>query len=317
MNDTKKPALLVLAFIFILALAFWPSPAHANVDCSGNASINFGTSQSATGSVNYSCRNYGATAVNLTLCTVRGSVAWPGTDSQPAMMAGNSRLYYNVYTSINRTQIWNSSTPITQAVSIPAGGTRNGTFSFYGYIPGGQTAPPGAYQSWFYNTTVGILVAGNPTCQRNYRDFAGRDFTTPVNTTVVNACTITAGAGSNINFGVIQSTARNRSTSSQIAVNCPSGTPYNIGLAPSNGNINGAGEMSGSAGNAAKVPYQLRRTSSTGPVWGNTATSTNIGNGVSGTGTGANSIISVYSTLPSADYPADTYRDTVTVTVHY
>ncbi|HEY9091595.1 Csu type fimbrial protein [Parasphingorhabdus sp.] len=317
MTDTRKPALLALAFIFILALAFWPSPAQANVDCDANGSINFGTSQSGTGSVNYSCRNYGSTAVNLTLCTVRGPVAWPGTEAQPAMAYGNNLLYYNLYTSINRAQIWDSSAPISTAISIAAGGTRTGTLSFYGYIPSGQTAPPGTYQTWFYNATVGILVAGNPTCQRTYTNFAGRDFNMPVTATVINACTITAGAGSNINFGVIQSTATNRSASSQIAVNCPSGTPYNIGLAPSNGDINGAGVMSGSAGNTAKVPYQLRKTSSTGPAWGNTATSSSTGNGVTGTGTGTNSIISVYATLPSANYPADNYRDTVTVTVHY
>jgi len=75
--------------------------------------------------------------------------------------------------------------------------------------------------------------------------------------------------------------------------------------------------MSGSAGNTAQVPYQLRKTSSSGSAWGNTATTSSTGNGVSGTGTGANRTIPVYATLPSANYPADNYRDTVTVTVHY
>src|SRR5690606_15229093 len=110
--------------------------------------------------VNYSCQNYGSTAVNLTLCTLRGPVAWPGTESQPAMASGNSLLYYNLYTTANQTQIWDASAPISEAISIPAGATRTGTFSFYGYIPSGQTAPPGNYQAWFYNTMVGILVAG-------------------------------------------------------------------------------------------------------------------------------------------------------------
>ena len=317
MTDTRKPALLAIVLVFLLALAFWPSTAQANVDCSASGSMNFGTSLTATGQVNYSCRNYGSTAVNLTLCTVRGPVAWPGTEAQPAMAMGNSLLNYNLYTTANRTQIWNASAPISAAISIPAGATRTGTFSFYGHIPSGQGKPPGTYQAWFYQAMVGIRVAGSPVCQRTATNFAGREFGMQITAALVNACTVTAGAGSNINFGVIQSTATNRSASSQITVNCPNGTAYNIGLAPSNGSTTGAGVMSGSAGNTAQVPYQLRKTSSSGSAWGNTATTSSTGNGVSGTGTGANRTIPVYATLPSANYPADNYRDTVTVTVHY
>ena len=315
MTSARKLPLLALLVVFILA--FWPAPASANVDCTASGSMSFGTSQTATGSVNYTCQNYGSTAANVTLCTLRGSVAWPGTESQPVMASGNDRLNYNLYTTAARAQVWDANAPISQPVSIPAGGTRSGTISFYGYIPGGQTAPPGNYQAWFYTAMIGILASGNPTCQRTYTGFAGREFTIPVTATVVNACRVTAGAGSNINFGLIQSTAANRSASSQLAVNCPSGTAYNIGLSPSSGSTVGAGTMSGSGGNTAKVPYQLRQTSSSGPAWGNTATSTSRGNGVSGTGNGTNQSISVHATLPSANYPADAYRDTVTVTVHY
>lgn len=317
MTDAKKPAFFAVLLVILLALAIWPSHAQANVDCNASGSMSFGTSLTGTGAINYSCRNYGSAAVTFTICSARGPVAWPGTEAQPVMSSGNAYLNYNLYTTASRAQIWASNALITASVSIPAGGLRTGTLSFYGFIPSGQGRPAGTYQAWFYQTMVGIQVTGNPTCQRTSANFAGREFTMPVSATLVNACTVTAGAGSNINFGVIQSTATYRSASSQIAVNCPNGTAYNIGLAPSSGSTTGAGVMSGSAGNTAKVPYQLRKTSGTGEVWGNTATTSSTGNGVSGTGTGANQTIAVYATLPSANYPADTYRDTVTVTVHY
>lgn len=317
MTDTRKPALLAIVLVFFLAIFFWPSPAQANVDCNANGSINFGTSLTGTGSVNYSCQNYGSTAVNLTLCAARGPVVSPGTESQPVMWSGNSLLYYNLYTAGSRTQIWDMNAPIVETITIPAGANQTGTISFYGYIPSGQTAPPGDYQAWFYGATMGTIVQGNPVCQRTATNFSGREFTMHVSATLINACTVAAGAGSNINFGVIQSTETNQSASSQITVNCPSGTAYNIGLAPSNGSTVGAGVMSGTGSNTAQVPYQLRQTSSSGPAWGNTATSTSTGNGVGGTGDGTDRSIPVYATLPSANYSADTYSDTVTVTVHY
>lgn len=95
-------------------------------------------------------------------------------------------------------------------------------------------------------------------------------------------------------------------------------TPYYIGLAPSNSASTGAGAMHGTGGNTDTVPYQLSSTAGpSGTVWGNTATTTTVGNGVSGTGTGANQSISVYATVPSANYTPDSYTDTVTVNVNY
>lgn len=100
-------------------------------------------------------------------------------------------------------------------------------------------------------------------------------------------------------------------------------TPYFIGLAPSaanGGTTTGSGAMSSvanAATNTDKVPYQLNRTSATGPVWGNTATDTAPGNGVAATGTGLVQTFTVYATAPSANFTPDDYADTVTVNVNY
>lgn len=141
--------------------------------------------------------------------------------------------------------------------------------------------------------------------------------------TILKACTVTAGTGSNISLGSVNATATGTSGSNTISVNCSKTTPYYIGLAPSTANgggTTGAGSMSStlnSATNTDKVPYQLNQTSATGAVWGNTATTTTVGNGVASTGTGAAQSFTVYATAASANYTPDSYADTVTVTVNY
>ncbi|HEY9091592.1 Csu type fimbrial protein [Parasphingorhabdus sp.] len=137
--------------------------------------------------------------------------------------------------------------------------------------------------------------------------------------TIEKTCSVTAGAGSNIDLGTVASTATNVEGSNSIAVTCTKGTPYFIGLAPTSGNTDGSGLLaSTTAGNADEVPYQLQQTAGAGgTVWGNTATDTSVGNGVTGTGSGAAQSHTVYANAPSANFTADDYRDTVTVNVNY
>jgi spore coat protein U-like protein len=141
---------------------------------------------------------------------------------------------------------------------------------------------------------------------------------------ILKSCAVTAGAGANVNVGSVASTATNSAGSNTISVNCTKSTPYFIGLAPSaaNGGTNsGSGAMAstgGVAGNTDKVAYQLRSTAGvSGTVWGNTATTSTVGNGVAGTGNGSAQSHTVYATVPSANFTADSYADTVTVTVNY
>ena len=136
--------------------------------------------------------------------------------------------------------------------------------------------------------------------------------------TIQKACTVTAGAASDVSLGTVAATATDVAGNNTITVNCSKTTPYYIGLAPSNASTAGAGEMRGTGANVDKVPYQLRSTAGTsGTIWGHTATSSSVGNGVTGTGTGANQTHTVYVTAPSANYTPDNYADTVTVNVNY
>jgi len=154
-------------------------------------------------------------------------------------------------------------------------------------------------------TTSAVLAATSPATA-----------TFQVLITVAKACSVVAGAGSKIDFGTVDSSATNLSGNSNISVTCSKTTPYNIGLLPSNNSTTGAGVMSPASGSDT-VAYQLRSVSATGAVWGSTATSTAVGNGVAGTGTGAAQTIPVYATVASANVTPGAYSDTVTVQVNY
>ena len=66
------------------------------------------------------------------------------------------------------------------------------------------------------------------------------------------------------------------------------------------------------------MPYQLRSAPGQGgAIWGSTATATGEGNGVAGTGNGSPQSVTVYATVPGANYAPGDYADTVTVEVNY
>lgn len=139
-----------------------------------------------------------------------------------------------------------------------------------------------------------------------------------VKMTILASCAVTAGSASDIQIGAaagVDSNSGSNNGTSNINVQCSDGTPYYVGLAPSNSDTTGAGIMSGTSGD--DVPYQLRSVSVTGPVWGNTATSTDVGNGVNGTGDGTAQSIPVFAVAPSANFKPGDYTDVVTVNVNF
>lgn len=163
---------------------------------------------------------------------------------------------------------------------------------------------------------LGLAVAGAAAATPAMAETATATF--QVTMTVQKACTVAAGAASNISLGSVAATATDVAGNNTITVNCSKTTPYYIGLAPSNANTTSAGEMAAGGSNTDKVPYQLRSaTGAAGTIWGNTATSTSVGNGVAGTGTGTDQTHTVYVTVPSANFTPDTYTDVVTVNVNY
>jgi len=163
---------------------------------------------------------------------------------------------------------------------------------------------------------AGLALASATLASPAMADTASGTF--QVTLTVQKACTVTAGTPSDIALGTVAATATNVAGNNTITVTCSKTTPYYIGLAPSNANTAGAGSMAGTGANADTVAYQLRSAAgAAGAVWGNTATTTSVGNGVAGTGSGANQTHRVYVTVPSANVTPDTYADVVSVNVNY
>lgn len=106
--------------------------------------------------------------------------------------------------------------------------------------------------------------------------------------------------------------------STTINVNCSKGTAFNIGLQPSNNDTTGKGAMTAAG---VSIPYQLRQTTAAGAIWGNTATASAVGNGLSGTGTGMTTVVpfTAFATVLTTDTDVvpGAYTDLVTVNVNY
>lgn len=326
------PATLLLA----------PGLAHAQVSCTSNASgITFNpisglaTGTTNTGTINWSCTNNSLFNIAyVTMCLNIGSGTGGTSGTTRLMSGGTPPLQFQLYTGAGSAPIWGSvlsgpnPTPVIEQFTITSyfGGSSTGSATVYGTIPAGQsTISPGNYSSSFNGTDAVITMSYNSASifgGGSYPSSCGTtqsgSFPFTVSATVIKQCTVSAGAASNINLGSVPSTATNITGNNSISVSCTSTTPYYIGLSPnSTGSTTGAGKMSGTGGNTDKVPYQLHSVSAAGPIWGNTANSTSVGNGVAGTGTGSAQAIPVYAKAPSANYKPDSYSDTVTVNVNY
>ncbi|HTY50014.1 MAG TPA: spore coat U domain-containing protein [Steroidobacteraceae bacterium] len=305
-------SLLVLAAAGCLA----PRTSHANVVCTITGGtytpLNFGGADTASGTIGYTCTGYNSPGT-YTICAGLGNASYPGSNTQPEMQ-GPTTIGFNLYTNATFTTLWTSSNPLQGTLTVPTGnGVKvSGTLSYYGLIAAGQGWPAGIYTASFYNTVLGGMSGG--TCQESAGAISGLDGTLTVTDVVTATCSVTA---TNVDLGSVASGTTNVAGSGTITVECASGQKYYLGLAPSDGSTTGAGTMTGSAGNTSKIPYQLYQNAGHTTVWGNTATQNSQGNGEGGTGSGSTQPYTVYVLVPGTNYTADTYSDTVTVTVNY
>ena len=113
----------------------------------------------------------------------------------------------------------------------------------------------------------------------------------------------------NIDFGT------HTAGSTNLNVRCTNGTPYTVGLIPSNGNQEGSGEMkSTNPANTDKVPYVLKKGNSSEP-WGNQSSGT--GSAQRFTGDSSNQTHTISAEVQNTDYTPGEYKDKVTVDIRY
>lgn len=323
----------------------WAMPAqkvHAAVSCTatmsnvdfGSVDLVAGVGLTSSGTLNYTCTNNVSSATNVRVCFNIGDGNEGLSFFNPRRMkSGTNVLQFQIFHT-SGSIIWGSTGngtvpyPFTDNFSIPGkSGFTNGSVSrsttMTGQLPSGQgAAPVGNYQDVF--STAGghtsISWTNGSSAPTDCSGTTSGAFPFTVLAAVIKSCTVSAGAASNIQIGAASGVAASPVSSSgtnSIGVTCSGGTPYYVGLLPSNGNTSGAGVMSGTGANTDQVSYQLRSVSNSGNIWGNTATTTTVGNGVAGTGTGVAQSVPVFAVAPSADFMPDNYTDAVTVIVNY
>lgn len=330
----QRPGLASLACLLTL-LALWMTPAgrlHAaappGYSCTASMTpLNFGNVDpvnniglTATASLSYTCTNTSNSTQSTTVCFSIGDPN--GLNINPRWLNnGSNKLNFQMYQDAARTTIWGSKynsasmQPYKILVSVPANSSVSNTLPLYGAIVASQNVPAGTYSANYGGNNTEIELGS--TCGDANPAVSTFGFT--ISATVANACTVTAGPTLQLGSASgVDAGSTNVGGSNTIQVSCTKNAVYNVGLQPSNGNTNGAGVMAGSGGNTDTVPYQLRRTSVTGPVWGNNNVSaSSTGNGVAGTGNGSAQSITVYAVAPTTDFRPDTYSDTVTIYVYY
>ena len=308
------------------------SSAQAQVLCSASSMtpLKFGNvdplSSQTDASATFSmvCRNDEAATRAATVCLSIG---------QPRQMInGSNQLNFQLYKDASRTETWGSqfagALPSALQFNITLGPGASNILvekTLYGRVLPGQTAAvPGSYTKSYpadNNARVSLEAPTNTTVPNtcNQNPTGKLYFGFEVSANAVNKCLITAKNDIDLGNGSgVPASATLLSSNAALSIKCTKDTPYYIGLLPSNGSQNGSGEMSGTGTNSAtKVPYRLRQVAGLGTIWGNTATSTSVGNGKSGTGNGLDKTETVYATAPSADFKPDTYTDTVTINVNY
>jgi len=341
---------LFLSLLCLLGSALPMQRAHAAVVCTatmtdvtfGSVDLVAGVGLTAGGTLNYTCTNDASSMTYASVCfNVGDGNEGLGNFNPRVMKSGSNVLQFQLYQSPGST-IWGSignsavPSPFTINLTIPrrSGGT-NGSFSgsatMQGQLLNGQGAvPAGSYQDFFsaagVHTSITLTTSTSSMPGNCSGSTSANNFAFTVKAAVIKSCLVTAGAASNIQLGATSGVNFNDTNlmgNNTIDVTCSGGTPYYIGLRPSNNSTAGAGVMAALnlvpvTGNTDSVPYQLRSTPGmTGTPWGNTATSASVGNGKSGTGAGTAQGIPVYATTPGANFVPDSYADTVTVNVSY
>lgn len=151
-------------------------------------------------------------------------------------------------------------------------------------------------------TAVAMTLAGAALAAQSTTDFE-------VRVTITSTCDVGVLEATDVDFGSVGSTAMNVNATGQLHVRCTNGTAYTVALDQGDNASGGSRRMSG-GGNF--VPYGLYHTAVTTAPWSDQAAELH-----SGVGTGSAQQISVYGVMPTANFPAGAYADTVTATLTY
>lgn len=138
---------------------------------------------------------------------------------------------------------------------------------------------------------------------------AAQTETFDVTITITSTCNIgVTTPATDVAFGSHPSTDTNATATGTINVTCTPGTSYTVAL-DNGGNFTTSRRMTDDGTNF--VAYSLWQDAGHSQAWDDSA------NLYNGTGNGAEQEITVYGLVPSANFPAGSYSDTITATVAF
>lgn len=319
----RRPWLIAVAAIVIVA----GQPARAIAQsCTfsmpdldfGDIDLTANTTFTTTSSFQVSCSGIAGRTVRVCPNFGAGTGGVAAGGNPRYMLSGANQLSYNIYRNAAMTTVWGSRfwglapTPPTINVVLNAAGVGTATFLARGLIPAGQTTKPAAiYLSSFSGTNT--LVAYAYSTVGNCATIGSTNATqVPFTVRARNTGTCSVSA-TTLDFGKRGVLSANVDAQSQVTVTCTIGAAYNVGL---DGGTTGAVDPTQrkmSLG-ATRITYGIYRDAARALPWGSTIGS----NTVTGTGTGAASVINVYGRVPAQATPAPgIYTDTIIVTVTY
>ncbi|ALM52417.1 hypothetical protein BJB45_07805 [Halomonas huangheensis] len=143
---------------------------------------------------------------------------------------------------------------------------------------------------------------------------AAQTATTQFNVQITINAECQINSASDLDFGSAGVIDTAVEASSEIAVQCTSGTTYDIGLDEGQGTGATVATRFMTGPDSETVTYSLYTEGGHTDVWGNTVGTDTA----SGTGTGSEQLYTVFGQVPEQEAPAPgTYTDVVTVTVTY
>ena len=315
-------------FLLLGFVLFGVESAHAVVKCDNPEmdDLTFDTVDSQSTQRNTMAK-FEIKCENTSQQQTRGATICVSIGPQRQMKNGSATLNFQLYQDPSHSIIWGSQfggsiAPYKFNVVLGPDAQQRFYATLYGHVLAGQTGIiPGKYGQEYRDNSASVTVnapdSNSPpnSCNTNYDRELDIEF--KVEVLMIKNCQVTTTGALDLGSITSGSTPTIKSSNANlINVTCTNGTPYNIGLSPSNGNVDGMGVMKNSTATDI-IPYQLQSNAS-GKVWGNrNVTSTTIGNGVGRVGTGVVKGETVFAKVSHTDVKPDNYSDTVTVHVNY
>ena len=319
------------ALLVVLALGWAALPAaQAQASCAiDSLTLDFGTvsgggSTPGQGAVSVTCSANGNASARLCLYIAEGPAGMSGVNPRqmPNVNAGGGAISYTLYSDAARTQVLGpesgGGTPVSQAILTMPPGQRSQTVSMnvYANVSAPTNAAAGAYRAQFPGLTL-RYASGSPNsppanCTQTSTLAPVASFT--ASASVSNSCVVSVSA-TDMDFGSRAPLASgNIDATSNITLNCPPNTSWQVGLSDGMNALGAQRRMAGPGGDF--VPYELYRDSARTQRWGSTL----------GTDTypkpanpGNPTTLTVYGRVPAGqtDVTPGAYTDTVTVTLTY